>query len=173
MSMATSNFLVPNATFFVELVAFIVVLGVVGRYVLPPVNRALSERQAQIKSELEAADVAKSEAEAIDQERRQTLEQARLQAREIVEQANRTAEQVGVDSQARATAEYERIVSSADAQVRLARQRAIETAAERIGEMVMEVVERVIGREVDDAAHRDLIDEAIAALNAESSATSS
>ena len=28
----------------------------------------------------------------------------------------------------------------------------------------MEVVERVIGREVNDEAHRDLIDEAVAAL---------
>jgi F-type H+-transporting ATPase subunit b len=167
MPMASSNFLIPNATFFVELAAFIVVLGIVGRYVLPPVNRALNERQAQIKSELEAADEAKAEAEAVDLERRQTLEHARQQAREIVEQANRTAEQVGADAQGRAGAEYERIVSSASSEVQLARQRAVETAAEQIGAMVMEVVERIIGREIDAAAHRDLIDEAIAALAAE------
>ena len=36
-----------------------------------------------------------------------------------------------------------------------------------MGEIVMEVVERVIGREVDAEAHRDLIDEAVAALRAD------
>ena len=32
---ATSNFLVPNGTFIVVLIAFIIVLGVIGKYVLP------------------------------------------------------------------------------------------------------------------------------------------
>jgi F0F1-type ATP synthase membrane subunit b/b' len=36
-----------------------------------------------------------------------------------------------------------------------------------MGEIVMEVVERVIGREVDAEAHRELIDEAVAALRAD------
>ena len=36
-----------------------------------------------------------------------------------------------------------------------------------MGDLVMEVVERVIGREVNAEAHRDLIDEAVAALRAD------
>ena len=52
-------------------------------------------------------------------------------------------------------------------EIDLARQRAIEEAAARMGEIVMEVVERVIGREVNYEAHRDLIDEAVATLRAE------
>ena len=38
-----------------------------------------------------------------------------------------------------------------------------------MGEIVMEVVERVIGRELDAEAHRDLIDEAVEALRADTS----
>ena len=38
-----------------------------------------------------------------------------------------------------------------------------------MGEIVMDVVERVIGREVNAEAHRDLIDEAVAALRADTS----
>ena len=84
------------------------------------------------------------------------LEEARHQAREIVVTANRTAEQVRTDAEARGQGEYERIVGNADVEIALARQRAVEEAASRMGEIVMEVVERVIGREVDAAAHRDL-----------------
>ena len=77
------------------------------------------------------------------------LEQARQQAREIVATANRTAEQVRTDAQARGQAEYDRIVGNADVEIALARQRAVEEAASRMGEVVMEVVERIIGREVE------------------------
>ena len=164
MPVATSNFLIPNATIFVELVAFIIVLGVVGKYVLPFLNAALKERAEKIRTELEAADTAKSDAAAADTDRRTALEQARSQAREIVATANRTAEQVVTDARAQGQSEYERLLASAEAEVALARQRALEEASAQLGQLVVEVVERIIGREVNAEAHRDLIDEAVAAL---------
>jgi F-type H+-transporting ATPase subunit b len=39
---ATSNFLVPNGTFIVVLLAFLVVVWVIGKKVLPVLNKALS-----------------------------------------------------------------------------------------------------------------------------------
>ena len=160
-------FLLPNGTFFIELAVSIVLILLIYKYVIPPINKAMEERQEKIRASLEAADRAKADAEAADDERRSVLEEARHQAREIVAQANRTAEQVRTDAQARGQGEYERIVGNAEIEVNLARQRAVEEAATRMGEIVMDVVERVIGREVSVEAHRDLIDEAVTALRAE------
>jgi F-type H+-transporting ATPase subunit b len=171
MSIATSNFLIPNATFIVELVSFLIVLAVVAKYALPPLNRALNDRVEKIRAELHAADEAKADAAAADDERRAALERARLQAREILEQANRTAEKVGSDAQARGQSEFERLVSAAEDEVRLARQRALEEASAKLGELVVDVVERIIGREIDAEAHRDLIDEAVAAIGTDSGTT--
>lgn len=171
MPIATSNFLIPNGTFIVEIVAFLVVLAIMAKYILPPLNKMLRERQAGIRAELEAADLAKADAAAADDERRATLEEARHQAREIVAQANRTAEQVGVDAQARGQSEYDRMLAAAEAEVRLARQRALEEAAARLGDLVVDVVERIIGREIDVEAHRDLIGEAVQALSGDESGT--
>ncbi len=70
MPIATSNFLVPNGTFIVVLLAFIIVLGIIGKKVLPILNKVLTERQEQIRGELEAADKAKADAEEADVERR-------------------------------------------------------------------------------------------------------
>ena len=36
MLIADSNFLIPNATLIVELIVFLIVLGVIRKYVLPP-----------------------------------------------------------------------------------------------------------------------------------------
>jgi F-type H+-transporting ATPase subunit b len=160
-------FLLPNGTFFIELIVSIILILAIYKWVLPPINKAMEERQEKIRASLEAADQARADAEAADDERRAVLEEGRHQAREIVAQANRTAEQVRLDAQARAQAEYDRIVGNAEMEIDLARQRAIEEAAARMGEIVMEVVERVIGREVNFEAHRDLIDEAVQALQAD------
>jgi F-type H+-transporting ATPase subunit b len=173
MPIATSNFLVPNFTLVFELIAFLIVLGVIGVKVLPILNKMLAERQDQIRSELEAADKAKADAEDADVERRSELDQARHQAREIVSQANTTADQVTASAQARAQAEYDRIVQSADVEVAVARQAAVEEATAKVGQIVLAAAERVIGREIKASDHQDLIDEAIAAVRSEATSGAS
>ncbi len=172
MTLATSNFLVPNGTFIVVLLAFILVLGFIGKKVVPILDKMLTERQEQIRGELEAAARAQADAEAADVERRDALDAARRQAREIIERANRTAEQVSASAQQRAQTEYDRIVEAAAAEVALARQAAVEDVSARVGEIVLAAAERVVGREINAADHRDLIDEAIAAVTAEAGAVS-
>ena len=43
-----SNFLVPNGTFFFVLAIFLIVLGVIGTFVVPPILRVLRERDAMV-----------------------------------------------------------------------------------------------------------------------------
>ena len=164
-----SIFLLPNGTFFVELIIFVVLMIIIGKKIIPPINAALAQRREQISASLDAADQARADAAAADDERRAVLEEARQQAREVVAQANRTAEAVRVDAQTRGQAEFERIVGGAEVEVARARQGAVEEASNRLGEIAMDVAERVIGRPVSAEAHRDLIEEAVTALHADTS----
>jgi F-type H+-transporting ATPase subunit b len=162
-----SIFLIPNGTFFVEVIVVIVILILVTRYILPPLNKAIETRQEKIRTSLELADQARAEAAAAGDERLKVLAQARDQARDIVAAAQATADQVKAEAAGRGQAEYERIVGSAAVEVDTARQRAIDEASARIGEIVFDLVAKIVGREVDESAHEDLIREAVAALNAE------
>jgi F-type H+-transporting ATPase subunit b len=81
---AESIFLLPNGTFIVELVVVAVILYLVTKYILPPLNKAIESRQEKIRSSLELADQARAEAAAADDEKAKVLAQARDQAREIV-----------------------------------------------------------------------------------------
>ncbi len=161
---ASSNFLVPNATLIVEIVAFLAVLGVIGKYVLPVLNKALEERQEQIRGALEAAETARAEAAEAEAERQQTLDEARRQARDIVTQANKAAERVAAQAEERGRIEYERLVARADAEIAGARQRAVDEVSSKVGALVISVARQVIAREIDESSHRALIDEAVAAL---------
>jgi F-type H+-transporting ATPase subunit b len=95
------------------------------------------------------------------------LHDAREQARQIVETAQAIADQVRADAGGRGQAEYDRIVAGAQAEIATERQRAIDGASARIGEIVFDLVAKIVGREVDQSAHQDLVREAVAALNAE------
>src|ERR1700712_797523 len=53
-----NNFLIPNGTFFVILLIFLIVLGVITKWVVPPISKVLSEREAMLAKT--AADSRKS-----------------------------------------------------------------------------------------------------------------
>jgi F-type H+-transporting ATPase subunit b len=171
MSMASVFILPTTGTFIVEVVIFLTLLFLLAKYVLPPLNRAMEQRQEAIRQSMEVADKARADAEAVDDERRHALDDARRQAREIVEHANRTAEQLAADAQTKRQTDEEQARRAAQTEIELARQRAVEEASNRLGDLVVEVVERILRREVDAGAHRDLIDEAVTTLSSEVAAS--
>jgi F-type H+-transporting ATPase subunit b len=164
---AESVFLLPNGTFFVELAVVAVILFLVTKYILPPLNRAIESRQAKVRLALESADEAREAAAATDEQRLHVLADAREQAREITAAAQALADQVKTEAGGRGQAEYERIVASAQVEIDSARRRAIDEASARVGEIVFDLVTKIVGREVDQSTHDDLVREAVAALNAE------
>ena len=62
MASGGGNFLVPNFTFVVELLAFLIILYVLGKYVIPPINKAMSDRQERIRKQFEDLEQAKADA---------------------------------------------------------------------------------------------------------------
>ena len=110
--MVASIFLIPNGTFIEELVAFLLVLGFFARVILPPLRRAMNEREAHIRNSIEAAEEARRAAEAAMAERRQLLEAARQESRDIVDRANEVAAELREEGRRRGQEEYERLVAA-------------------------------------------------------------
>jgi F-type H+-transporting ATPase subunit b len=161
---SSNNFLLPNMTFFVELIAFIIILGLIAKYILPPIQRAIQQRQEEIQNALESAEQAKRERVAADEEYRAKLEEARHEARTVIERANRMADQLREDARTKGQEEYDRVVARADADIQRATERAREELRLQVADLVIAAAERVIGQELDPDRHRGLIDEAIAGV---------
>ena len=161
MLVASENFLVPNATFIVELVAFLIVVFVLGKYVLPPLNRIMEERQAAIRQALADAEEAKRRSAEAEEEYKRIINDARTQARTVVEEANKMAEQARSERRQQAEAEYERIVSSATADIEAQARRAQEELRQQAADLAIAVAERVIGEGIDRQAQSGLINRTI------------
>jgi F-type H+-transporting ATPase subunit b len=153
-------------TFIVELLVFLIICFLIGKYIWPALKAGMEKRQEEITASLAAAEAARTDAASAEDERLRLVEEAKVSAAQIVAQGTNTAAQIRASSEAAAQAEYDRLVANAHNEVTLARQRAIDEASATLGSVVMEVVEAVIGREVDAAAHADLIGQAVSALDA-------
>lgn len=81
------NFLVPDATALVEAAVFLVVLVVVAKWVMPRLSATLANRRRSIDDELRAASEALMEAQRREHRAQQALQQARREARTIIDNA--------------------------------------------------------------------------------------
>jgi F-type H+-transporting ATPase subunit b len=166
-SVLASNFLVPNGTFIIEVVIFLLVLGFLAKYVLPRLNTMMEERQTTIRTALDEAEEACLRAQEAEAEYRRAMDEARAQARQLIEESNRLGEDLRNQARERADAEYERIIGRAQADIDSSARRAAEELRSQVGDLVVTVVERVIGQALDASAQKTLIDRTIADVERE------
>jgi F-type H+-transporting ATPase subunit b len=153
-NLAASNFLIPNATFFVELIAFILILVILARYVLPPVNKALADRQAKIRSEFDELETAKANAQAAEEKYRSELVEARHEAARIREEAREQGAQIVVEMREQAQAEAGRITSAAHAQIEVERQQVLAQLRSEVGALATDLAGRIVGESLEDEARK-------------------
>jgi F-type H+-transporting ATPase subunit b len=171
MLLGSSNFLVPNTTFIVELVIFLVVLWLLAKYVLPPLNRVVDERRQAIEREISDAEEAKRKAKELEEEHVRLLEQGRDEARRLRDEATKVGEQLRQELQKKGEEDYQRLVASAGADIEASARKAAEDLRAQVTDLVVSVVERVLRDGVTVADQHRLVDQAIAELEGLSAAS--
>src|SRR5271154_1428553 len=89
---ASGNFLVPNATFIAEFIAFLLILFILARYVYPVIQKPIRARQALIAKQIEDAEAASAKLAEAQVEYQRALNEARSQAGQIRENARAEAQ---------------------------------------------------------------------------------
>lgn len=145
-----SNFLVPNATFFVELAAFALLLFLLAKYVIPPINRAMTARQEAIRAQFAELDEAKSEAHAAEEEFKSQIADARHEAARIREEAREQGAQIIAEMREQAQAEATRIVEHSHAQIEADRKAAMAQLRTEVGTLATTLAGRIVGESLDD-----------------------
>jgi F-type H+-transporting ATPase subunit b len=162
MYLAVAQLLDINATFWIELVAFLLMMGVLARYVYPRIIEAAEARQKAIAAELEAAERSRLEAEARLAEAEKNLQGARVSAQEIVAGATRSGEQLRQESKQKAEEEAKRLTQAARKEIEAEREKAIQSVREDVAGLVVAATEKVLGETLDASKHKQLIERAIA-----------
>ena len=167
MYLAEAGILNINATFWIEVAAFLLMLGILWRYVYPRVIEAAEARQKAIAAELEEAEKARQEAQKQLQDAQKQLDDARAQAQDVIAGAGRSADQLREELKQKAEEDAKRLVERSREEIVAERQKALDSVRREVAELVVEATERVIGESLDDARHKKLIDNAIKEVAAE------
>jgi F-type H+-transporting ATPase subunit b len=169
---AAGNFLVPNGTFIAEVIAFLLILAVLYRYVVPIVQKAMRERQAMISRQVEESEEASRRLAEAQQRYREALNEARNEAAEIRETARADAQRTVDELRAQAREESARIVARGEEQLARQRDAIVRELREEIGTLAVELAEKIIDQRLSsDARVRATVDSFIAGLEAQDRAT--
>jgi F-type H+-transporting ATPase subunit b len=150
MAETESNFLVPNGTFLVELAAFALLFYLLARYVIPPINRAMTNRQEAIRKEFADLDQAQADAKAAEAEFQALIADARHEAARIREEAREQGATIIAEMREQGETEKTRIIDNGRAQVAAERQQAVASLRAEVGTLATTLAGRIVGESLDD-----------------------
>jgi len=144
--------------------AFLIVLVVLLKFAFPALKKGMKGREEKIRGDLEGAEKARLEAEAERDKYLAQLGDARTEANKIVEEARQAAERVRQDVVAKAEADAAEVRARADEDIRLARERAVSDLQRQVGDLSIELAEKIVERSIDPATQQDLVESYISSV---------
>lgn len=152
-----------SSLMFWEVVSFAILLWILAKYAFPPILETLEARERKIQESLEQADRHRAEAERKMQEYEAKLAAAAKEAEALFAAARERAQRVQEENEQRLQADAERIKGDAQREIDAERRKAIQDIRNQTTDLALLVAEKVLGRSLNDADHRRLADEALAA----------
>ncbi|HUH90009.1 MAG TPA: F0F1 ATP synthase subunit B [Lysobacter sp.] len=153
-----------NMTFFGQMISFALLIWFTMKFIWPPMNRAIEERQKKIAEGLAAAERSQHDLAQAQQSVDAAMREARAKANEVIEQAHQRANQIIDQAKTDAMVEATRQKALADAEIVAAQNRAREDLRKQVSSLAVSGAEKLLRREIDANAHKALLDELAAQL---------
>jgi F-type H+-transporting ATPase subunit b len=149
---AGNNFLFPNLTFVAELVTFLIILFVLWRYVVPPVQKAMSDRQQMIEKQVEESQKATELLQTAEQKYQEMLTEARTEAAKIRDAARNDAQALRNEMREEANREVARIREQGERDLAYQRRQIVHELRTEMGELAVTLAGRIVGESLTDTA---------------------
>lgn len=153
-----------NLTLIGQSITFIFFVMFVMKFVWPPLVAALDERKKTIADGLAAAEKGKHDGELAKQRVLDTLKDAKVQAQDIINLAEKRASEIVEESKDNARVEGERIIAAANAELEQEVNRAREQLRGQVVSLAVSGASKVLKREIDEKANDDLLKDLVAQL---------
>ena len=145
----------------VSIVNFLVILYLLRRYLWGPILGVLANRAEKIREGLAMAEAAKAERERMKAEVERLLADARRDAQAIAERMTKAAETAAADIRTQAKAEADRIRERGREDAKQLHDQSLAQLRSELAVMVVLAASRVLGRELDPAKHKALIEQSL------------
>ena len=145
-----------------SVIAFAVLVILFKKFGFPAVKKGMEARTERIRDDLAKAESAKTEAESVLAEYKKQLAGAKAESEKIIDEARQAAEKVKADSISRTNDEVAELKSKASADIESARSSALASLQTSVADIAIELVEKVVEKNLDRETNKRLIDSFIA-----------
>ena len=152
-----------NVNWFIsQLVSFVVLLLVLQRLLYKPILNMLDQRAQRIRESMEYAERVKQESARAQEAYQKQIEEGRREAQGIITQATQQAERAREDILAKARQEAQEVKAKAQDEMEYERKRVMAELRDEVAELAILAAGQVLGRTMDDQAHRQVVQEFLA-----------
>lgn len=135
--------------------AFAILLFVLAKFAWKPIMKAIGEREQGINDAIAAAEKVKAEMAHLKNENEALMQKAREERAVMIKEAKETADKMVADAKEKAKAEYDRILTDAQAAITQQKNAALVDVKNQVGALVVEVSEKILRRELSNKTEQE------------------
>ncbi len=150
-----------NATLFIQIVSFLILLFLMTKVLYRPLQNLLDERINKVRSDIEDAQRLLAEAEENRRRAQEMLHKAQEEAMLIQRKAEQEADAYYRQQLQRTKEEMEKLLASAQAEIQENVRNAKAELQQEISSISIAVAEKILRREISESEHEQIIREAI------------
>ena len=161
MNLYQSLVAVEPATLIVTICNLFLQMFIIKKFLLDKVLAVLDKRREVTDEQIVAAEKARDEAMAIKKTYEENMLQAKAQANDLINRAQKTATARADEMIAQAQQQAAQIKEKAAADIAQEKKNAINEVKDTISGLAMEIASKVVDREINENDHKALVDEFI------------
>lgn len=147
-------------------IAFGLLLFILGKFVWPPVMRALNEREESIEQSLHQAEKARKEMELLQFSNEKLFAEAKDERDALLRDARKIREKLIDDAREKANQEAERIIDSARERINFEKMAAITELKNQVANLSIEIAEKLIVQELSDPVkNKQFVEKSLKEIN--------
>ena len=144
---------IEPSTLIFALINFFILLFCLKKFLYKPLFNMLDERAATIAKNVDDAEQARDEANALKAEYEASLKEAQTKAQEIIQNANKLGEETRAEIVAKAREEAARASEKAREEINREKEQALKDLRAEVADLAVDAASKIIGRNVTVADH--------------------
>ena len=145
-------------------ITFLILMFLLGKFAWKPLLAAVDAREKGIRDSIETARQQRDESQRILEEHKDLLNQARRERAEAVEMGRRDAERIKGEILEEARRQREQLVAQTEGQISASLRQARAELKGEVANLAIQAAGKLLGKSLDDATQRRLVEEYIADL---------
>lgn len=139
------------------LIAFLIMFYILGKFAFPRITEMIDERSNKIEGDLKNAEMTREDAEKMLAEYKAQLDEARTEAKKIIDEGKQLGEGLRKEAMAKATDEANQLIKRAQEEIARQTEKAIKELQAQIADISIQVASKVIQKSLDKEEHSNLI----------------